>query len=287
MVWTQRGDLSIAQLVFYIPVLPLAVWFMVKQHIYMAWIYTAALALIRIIGSGVQLKSQTDDSASLIKIGAILSSVGISPLLLVMCGLLSRVNKSLPDRNRLPHLIFYVFHVAIMLGLVLIVVGGVDSYKNGVYKVNSKSKIGCIVFVAVLVAQATVMLLQLPRIKHAMTGGHSEKRILFAVAASIPFFAVRILYSIIGNFGGSMSFNPIEGNVIIEAFMVTMEEFIIVALYIILAGFMAPTERQLGHYSGKEGGSVPMRPQQYQNGPPAPYQAPPQQVYQGNGPNYR
>lgn len=90
---THRGGLAIAELVVYIPSLLLSL-LVAKRHGFgrqLGWIYLAIFALIRATGSGIQIASQTNGNNSLATAAAILTSIGLSPLLLAMCGLLKRM----------------------------------------------------------------------------------------------------------------------------------------------------------------------------------------------------
>lgn len=65
----------------------------------------------------------------------------------------------------------------------------------------------------------------------------SQSRLFFAVLLAIPLIAVRLLYSLISDFGNSPQFSLINGDVKIQLVMATIEEFIIVLMYTILGVF--------------------------------------------------
>ena len=90
---TSREGLNIAELIFYIPVLFVA-GFVAFRHGFgrqAGWIFLLLLSLIRIIGSIMYIVSVTSPSVSVIEGYTILASVGLSPLILAMLGLLKRV----------------------------------------------------------------------------------------------------------------------------------------------------------------------------------------------------
>lgn len=63
-----------------------------------------------------------------------------------------------------------------------------------------------------------------------------DRPIVIAVAASIPFLLVRLIYAALTYFDtNTMAFNPVTGNVITRSFMASLEEFITVGLYIAAA----------------------------------------------------
>jgi hypothetical protein len=64
-------------------------------------------------------------------------------------------------------------------------------------------------------------------------GHHSEGLLIAAVACSLPFILVRLLYSAITAFGHDSSFNVVTGSVTITLVMVALEEIAVVAIYTI------------------------------------------------------
>ena len=92
-----REGLSVANLVFYIPCLFIAGWVSFRHGFnrQSGWIFILLLALIRIIGSICQIVSESSPGESIDEAWIILSSVGLSPLMLAMLGLLARVYATL------------------------------------------------------------------------------------------------------------------------------------------------------------------------------------------------
>ena len=88
-----REGLSIANLVFYIPCLFIAAWVSFRHGFsrQSGWIFIFLLSIIRIVGSICQIVSVSSPGESIDEAWIILSSVGLSPLLLAMLGMLVRV----------------------------------------------------------------------------------------------------------------------------------------------------------------------------------------------------
>lgn len=120
----------------------------------------------------------------------------------------------------------------ITVGLILSIVGGVnagtDFGKTGVYKVQTLSKIGLALFIAAFAILCGITAILSQSIRHAEAG---EKRILLAVAVSLPFLLVRLLYSALAVFANDKNFSLFTGNVSILLFMALLEEAIVVAVY--------------------------------------------------------
>jgi hypothetical protein len=67
----------------------------------------------------------------------------------------------------------------------------------------------------------------------------SQKRIFLCVFLALPLIAVRLLYSLISDFGNNPKFSLIDGDITIQIVMATIEEFAVVFLYTVL-GLMTP-----------------------------------------------
>ena len=89
-----RGKVSIVELIIYIPCLPTAVWLCICHGFGRSsgWIYLIIFTLVRLVGPYLKLRIESDPTdTGLSTTGAILQTVGLSPLLLTALGLLSRV----------------------------------------------------------------------------------------------------------------------------------------------------------------------------------------------------
>ena len=92
-------SLAIAQLAIYVPVLFVSTVVVIRHgfHKQLGWIFLAILATVRIIGSGFEIAAvENPHSSTDVEWGAILQSVGISPLLLASLGLLKRIIDETP-----------------------------------------------------------------------------------------------------------------------------------------------------------------------------------------------
>ena len=58
----------------------------------------------------------------------------------------------------------------------------------------------------------------------------SERRLVLAVAVSVPFILVRLIYSVILSFAHNPRFNLISGSVTINLVMAVLEEFVVIIL---------------------------------------------------------
>ena len=154
----------------------------------------------------------------------ILLGVAVSPLELASLGLLSRLISNI---NRKRKTIITILHMQIiqvvnLIGLILAIVGGDLSGNNlgktGVYTVHPLTKAGLALFIVSFVAIAGTTAYLATERKYA---AHGEHRVLLALALSLPFLLIRIIYSCVSTFGGVHSFSLYGGNETILLCMVS------------------------------------------------------------------
>lgn len=137
--------------------------------------------------------------------------------------------------------IFNLLALAPIAGTVLAIVGGSEHASttdpSQVAHAQTLTRAAIIVFLVVFILLVAVTIYTFFSLRSIMAG---ERRILYAVAFSIPFLFVRLLYSLIGNLNDGTNFSLSTGNVVIQACMATLEEFIVVTLYL-TAGVLAPS----------------------------------------------
>ena len=118
------------------------------------------------------------------------------------------------------------------MGIILSIVGGVDSgndySKTGRYVPQTLTKVGLGLFIASFVAILVTTAILSSAISHAEPG---EKRILLAVAVSLPLLLVRLIYASIYDYRNSPDFSSLSGSVTILLCMALLEEIAIVLIY--------------------------------------------------------
>lgn len=118
------------------------------------------------------------------------------------------------------------------VGIILGIVGGVESTEpyssNVLYVFRILSKVSLGIFIASFVIILAITIILSRSISHAESG---EKKILLAVALSLPLLLVRLVYSAGYTFGDKQSFNSLDGSVTILLCMALLEEMGIVLIY--------------------------------------------------------
>ena len=144
---------------------------------------------------------------------------------------------------------FRFIQLLILVGTILGIVGAT----NGGSDPNSpagESQAAVVLYVVTFAALALVLLLSA---RSTLLAPEGERIIVLAVALALPFIAVRILYSVLLVFVHSGVFVRIGGPIAVRVCMATVEEFIVVAIYLFL-GF------RLAQLDSSEQGEILTRP---------------------------
>lgn len=251
----ETSRLAIADIVFYIPALILSIILVVRHGFdrQLGWIFLTFLALIRLIGNSEEIAANAQHSNGLFIAAAVLNGLGLGPLLLAMIGMLKRVEQAV-SRTRVnanrsllqvaPARFLNLSRIALLVALILAAVGSAKLYSSdrsehsqGITLARAGIVILLVLFLG-LVGVTTVFASSIFRGREPVNIG--ERRILYAVIASVPFLAVRLLYSLLVFFDTTSStFTLRGGNIWVRSFMSVAEEWITVILYL-AAGLAAP-----------------------------------------------
>jgi hypothetical protein len=126
-----------------------------------------------------------------------------------------------------------------MIALILCIVGGMDEASSKASEISTGKtyfKVGTIIFLFVYLLLFALVVITMRDVGNAPAG---EKRIYFAVLAALPFIAVRLLWSILSVFADNSTFSINTPKPLVQLFMATVEEFIVVIFYT-AAGLSAP-----------------------------------------------
>jgi hypothetical protein len=234
---TYRDGVSIGLIAIYTPLLIVAIILIFRHGLSRksGWLFLVIFTLARILTGAFDLATINDRYNTTFLTGyVILQSIGLSPLLLVSLGLLSRtvdsINKSHHTSVTKVHL--RIIQLVLLIGLIIGIVGGIDAVNafnsTHVYTSGTKSKAGNVIFIVCYVLIVIAAIIISFSVSHADSG---ERRILMAVAAALPFLLVRLVYSAISVLAGVSSFSSVTGNVTILLIMGYVMELIPVLIY--------------------------------------------------------
>jgi hypothetical protein len=242
MALSTGHSISVAEIVIYTPFLSIGVWLSIRHGFgrNAGWLYLILFSLIRLIGSALELATINNPLAFGLYVGyGTMQGIGLSALLLILLGLLSRALANIRSSGKafVEPLHLRLVQTLVLVALILGIVGGVKSGTGGVQslnqsgipslKITNETKAGLalmIVAYAIICAATVVIGVQL------RTMEESERKIIPAVAASLPFVLVRIIYSCIGTYGGNTDFRTFTGDLWIFLGMSVIMEMVVVLI---------------------------------------------------------
>ena len=133
-----------------------------------------------------------------------------------------------------------MIYLPIIVAAVLAAIGTPNLFNKdpGTFNLGvSLVKASIVTFTAAFAIIACFTVVTLLKTRHSK---RDERYLLYALMVSLPFLAIRFLWTLMVAFDYQNSnFSPLHFNVIIQAFMATLEEFVTTALYL-TAGVLTP-----------------------------------------------
>lgn len=132
-----------------------------------------------------------------------------------------------------------ILHIPSLIALVLSIMGGTDQFSSDVSQHGpgkTETRVGVLLFLGVYICLFLLCMIALPDTRIMQ---RSQKRILLCVLISLPLIAVRLLYSLIGDFNNNPNnqFSIVSGSPVIQLAMASIEEFLVVFMYAVLGVF--------------------------------------------------
>jgi len=199
------------------------------------WFYILGFCSIRVVGGGMALSS--DKSGTPNTTAAILSSIGLSPLIIGISGLLHEAryyrNSKLRGDREWP--IVGIFHLTVLAGLGL-VASGASAFNGADIKPTDLTllKVGIIILLitwVILCIWSLFSLLLSQRTVEA-PGFVGGTKILYVVLFSLPFAGIRMLYSVISILSPSKSLNLESGAIGLKIGLSFIPELIVILAFL-------------------------------------------------------
>lgn len=124
--------------------------------------------------------------------------------------------------------IIQIAQLPTMIALILCIAGGIDEAGSKLSEGQKLMKIGIATFAVIYVLLFALSVITMKDVGNAP---REEKRIYMVVLIALPLIAVRLLWSILSAFGHSSDFSLNSPKPLIQLFMATVEEFIVVVCY--------------------------------------------------------
>ena len=236
MELTVHNNISIAQIVLYVPFLAVAIFLCIRHGFgsNAGWFFLVVFSLLRIIGAALQIAATAQPKNLGLFFGALtLQAIGLSDFIIMLLALIKRACES-TERARsviVNPRVLYWSQLLVFVALILGIIGGTTAGSNyadtGMYKVSSLSQasVGLTIGGFVLLVLATAQLGF--NVSHVDQG---ERRLVLAIALTLPFLLVRVLYQAVGTFDRNSEFNSVSGNVYVFLGTAVIEEIVIVLI---------------------------------------------------------
>lgn len=151
-----------------------------------------------------------------------------------------------------------LLHIPALVGLILSISGGTDeSSSDESQHAGGRNEVraGIIIFALVYLAAVGLWVATLRDFRGMAA---SQTRVYLAVMLALPLIAVRLLYSLISDFGDNPQFALVTGDETIRLGMASVEEFLVVVMYTIVglvtprsAPAAPPVGNRRGEYDGE------------------------------------
>ena len=321
---TDLNRIAIAEVCLYAPALGVSI-FVATRHGFgrnAGWLYLILFSIIRLLGAILSLATiGNPTNVSLYVAAAILQNIGLSPLILTLLALLGRLwtsalraapppgyggGQGAATQIRLFHgqgivspRRLRLVQTLVLAGLILGIIGGsrqasaISDYVRGRGTTkpptpNAESVAG----LALMVAGFGILVLLGAAIgPDAMRWAEKgERRIGLAIALSLPFMLVRVVYSCMGTFANDARFQATPGRASSIAFLAGMSVAMELAVVAILLAVGVTLHKAPGRYppppapghphpDPPTGHPMPPYPHQPPNHPPPSHPHPPQTQY--------
>ncbi|CAG9983615.1 unnamed protein product [Clonostachys byssicola] len=241
--------LSIAQIIFYVPIAVLSIWLIVRNwsnRPRMAWWPMVPFSLMRVAGGPIVIALEKDQSnVGLIIAAIVLLNVGAVPLIVAMSGFFRIVlMDNFPPSKRIDQAT-RALRISILLAAILLTVGG-SLISQPSQSTRDLGRILQLVGYAIFAAVIAFLIaahIRFWSMKQSLIP--TSRRVILGALASGPFLVVRCVYGILQvtfEFDRGTTWNPLYGSAVAFAMMALLVEYIAVIIYLSV-GFSMPPDR--------------------------------------------
>ncbi|OAP58802.1 hypothetical protein AYL99_06099 [Fonsecaea erecta] len=230
--------LSIAELAIYVALLPLTGWLLYRhgRRAIVAFFFVVAFEVLRIVAAGIQIGDHNSPHPSIS--GTIVSSVGLSPLLLATAGFLALLKGyyATSNRNDAATLIEEAgIHVGAISGIALLATGGAKlggdhNTQSDINTAYTLLKTGAIILLLTWIA---VFLL----CAHLCLKLHKQRAAGFLMVLASVFIGVRAIYSVVYAFDHARSLSPFTGSFAVKFVLIFLVQLISI-LFLLAVAFV-------------------------------------------------
>ncbi|CAG8153467.1 unnamed protein product [Penicillium salamii] len=227
------NNLCAAELAIYIA-LAIPILYLLAKHGrqgLLGWLFLFIFSSLRIVGSALGLKSSSPTAS-------IISSVGLSPLLLATSGILheARFYRVAGLDQKLEWALALFYHIFVVGGVALTAAGSakLQSHEEPVEKAEKlvKAGIGILTVCWVALVAGTVASFIAPVRKSAL--GRAGTMLLSTVSFALVFIGIRVFYSLVYLCTQNPSLNPTTGSLAVRVILGFLSELIAVLAFLVV-----------------------------------------------------
>ncbi|EGY22389.1 hypothetical protein VD0002_g935 [Verticillium dahliae] len=234
-----QAAVGIAQVMFYAPMLPTAIFVLVKnwrQPPRMAGYPLVTFCLLRLAGGIISIiRGPQPRDIGLIIADSVLLNVGLIPLLVSLIGIMRITLNSSLDKNSRARQFLKAVRFTFLAAIVLqAVAGGISSDDSSLATARILTKAAYVILAAILALATAEMVYLLTQTHRISASGCYYIR--FALV-SVPFLAVRTAYGLLYAFtihDPNTIWNPLVGSAAAFALTCLLVEYIVLMIFIYL-----------------------------------------------------
>ncbi|KAI0114639.1 hypothetical protein F4776DRAFT_638276 [Hypoxylon sp. NC0597] len=240
------SGLPVALLIIYLtlslPIIYIAIKHGLRHGAIISWFFLFAFCTLRIVSSAIELHDAQSSSAALV------ASIGLSPLLAAACGIHVPPRRAylIPKSRRpfdTPYMIF--FHLLVTTAIALVAAGAsklsdTSLPSDRMRRSQGLVKGGMVMLLLGWISLAMVTLVTgIATVQHSSTRASTKiadnsggKKLLIAVAFSIPFLGIRVMERLVYFFTENPDLNPVTGSLGLRVGLEVVEELIVTSSFI-------------------------------------------------------
>ncbi|KAH8820643.1 hypothetical protein F5884DRAFT_56988 [Xylogone sp. PMI_703] len=227
-------SVAIAQVMFYVPVIPITICILVKNWSIgarisrLSWFTLTILSLVRYIGGIlVIVKKSHPDNAGLTIATVVLLNVGLVPLIMSTLGMIGVVLSLNNEKYYFINKTMIIVRLLFVTAFTLFAVGRAISL-DGHSTSDNLVKAGYILFIAtVVVIIANCLYIRCQKSKLEPRSDIYLRGVTFA----IPFLILRAVYGVLSAFLTPYTWSPLDGSAVAFALMALLPEYVTILIY--------------------------------------------------------
>jgi hypothetical protein len=237
MTLNSTTKLSIAELAIYVVLLQPTLWLLYKhgRAAILAFFYLTAFQILRIVAAGIQISDR--NAAHPTEAGAIVSSVGLSPLLLAFAGFMNLLwlYNGTSNRSPIQSLVTEVgVHIGAVTGIALVAVGASKLFSQNATPSDINTgytmfKVGALILLSTWIALTLLCLQLFGKLK-------SQPILGLTMVAACGFIGVRAIYTVVYAFDHTSSLSPFTGSFVVKLIPIFLVQ-LLAALSLVMVAF--------------------------------------------------